>query len=162
MFADGSEGAALHATVAKRPYDLLISQKLPSAFTDTGLDQWLRERQVETVTIAGYMTQNCDESTARDAVHRGYGVEFLSDAPGTLQLENGAGSVDARTLHDAVLVVLQSRFAAVMTTDQWCRALETGPAAGAVRPDAAGPSGIHASTSAARGRKHAHRGRGRE
>ena len=65
------------------------------------------------------MTQNCDESTARDAVHRGLFVEFLSDATGTLALSNDVGAVSAQALHEAVLVTLQSRFAAVASTDKW-------------------------------------------
>ena len=89
------------------------------------MDEWLREREVDTVTIVGYMTQNCDESTARDAAHRGYRVEFLTDATGTLAFENEAGSVSAQTLHETVAVVLQSRFAAVATTDEWCLAVES-------------------------------------
>jgi nicotinamidase-related amidase len=69
------------------------------------------------------MTQNCDESTARDAAHRGLTVEFLSDATGTLAMANHAGSVSAEELHRTVLVVLQSRFAAVTTTQEWIKVL---------------------------------------
>jgi nicotinamidase-related amidase len=70
------------------------------------------------------MTQNCDESTARDAVHRGLAVEFLSDATGTLAMANSAGELTARQLHEAVLVVLQSRFAAVASTAEWIAAVQ--------------------------------------
>jgi len=69
--------------------------------------------------IVGYMTQNCGESTARDAVHRGLFVEFISDATGTLALSIDAGAVSAQAFHEAVLVTLQSRFAAVASTDEW-------------------------------------------
>ena len=126
IFAAGSSGAELHRSVATRRRDLLLSKTLPSCFSDTDLDQWLRENGVDTVTIAGYMTQNCDESTARDAAHRGYRVEFLSDATGTLSMSNEAGTIGARELHEAVAIVLQSRFAAVITTEQWCEAVASG------------------------------------
>jgi hypothetical protein len=33
----------------------------------------------------------CFDTTARQAVHRGFTVEFLSDATGTLPLDNAAG-----------------------------------------------------------------------
>jgi nicotinamidase-related amidase len=65
---------------------------LPSAFTGTDLADWLTARDIDTIAIAGYMTQNCDESTARDAVHRGLAVEFLSDATGTLAMANCCGT----------------------------------------------------------------------
>jgi nicotinamidase-related amidase len=88
------------------------------------------------------MTQNCDESTARDAAHRGLKVEFLSDATGTLAMSNRAGSLGAEELHTAVLVVLQSRFAAVLSTDEWIEAVQHG--APVPKPD------IFASTQAGR------------
>jgi hypothetical protein len=53
-------------------------------------------------------------------------VEFLADATGTLALSNRAGSVSAEDLHRAVLVVLQSRFAAVGTTQEWINAIRGG------------------------------------
>lgn len=123
LFAHDSYGAALHHSVAARRRDLLISKTLPSCFAGTDLDQWLRQNDIDTVAIAGYMTQNCDESTARDAAHRGYHVEFLSDATGTLMIGNELGTITARDLHEAVAIVLQSRFAAVVTTQQWCDAV---------------------------------------
>ena len=126
IFARGSSGFALHEVVASRSYDHLVEKTLPSAFVGTDLADWLRNRAIETVAIAGYMTQNCDESTARDALHRGLAVEFLSDATGTVALANQAGSISAEELHRAVLVVLQSRFAAVATTQEWVDAVRNG------------------------------------
>lgn len=126
IFAAGSHGARLHPGVAARRHDLLVTKTLPSAFTDTVLDEWLRAHGVDTIAIVGYMTQNCDESTARDAAHRGYAVEFLSDATDTLALANDAGTITAKALHEAVLVILQSRFAAVATTAEWVAAVTAG------------------------------------
>jgi nicotinamidase-related amidase len=143
IFAAGSHGAELHRTVATKRRDLLLSKTLPSCFADTDLDQWLRENGIDTVAIAGYMTQNCDESTARDAAHRGYRVEFLSDATGTLSMSNEAGTIGARELHEAVTIVLQSRFPAVITTEQWCEAVATGVSLTG--------SNVFASTAVARG-----------
>ena len=41
------------------------------------------------------MTQMCCDTTARQAYHLGFGVEFLSDATGTLAISNAAGAVTA-------------------------------------------------------------------
>jgi nicotinamidase-related amidase len=79
----------------------------------------LQERSVSTVTIAGYMTQMCCDTTARQAFHRNYAVNFLADATGTLSLSNHAGSICAADLHHAILITQQQRFARVMTTDEW-------------------------------------------
>jgi len=65
----------------------------------------------------------CCDTTARQAFHRGYKVEFLSDATGTLNLTNDAGTVSAEDLHRAILTVQQSMFSKVMTTAEWISAL---------------------------------------
>jgi len=75
------------------------------------------------VTIAGYMTQMCCDTTARQAFHRGYKVIFLSDATGTLSVTNSAGSVRDSDLHRAVLVTQQMKFSRVMTTMDWILSL---------------------------------------
>ncbi len=142
IFARGSHGFDLHPVVSSRSHDHLIEKTLPSCFAGTDLAEWLTERDIDTVVITGYMTQNCDESTARDAAHRGLSVEFLSDATGTLAMSNHAGSLGAEHLHTAVLMVLQSRFASVISTHRWIDAVKHGSAV--PKPD------IFASTQAGR------------
>jgi nicotinamidase-related amidase len=61
----------------------------------------------------------CCDTTARQAFHRNYAVNFLSDATGTLLISNHAGSIGAADLHLAILVTQQQRFARVLTTDEW-------------------------------------------
>ncbi len=126
IFAHGSDGWQLHESIASRPGVITMSKTLPSAFARTDLAHTLESLGVDTIAITGYMTQNCDESTARDAAHRGYAVEFLRDATGAPHLANSAGTVEARTLHETVLTVLESRFAAVVTTRRWIQALDSG------------------------------------
>jgi hypothetical protein len=47
------------------------------------------------------------------------GVEFLSDATGTLDFDNEAGRIAAEELHRGVLVTQQSAFARVISTEEW-------------------------------------------
>lgn len=126
IFAADSEGYALCDVVAERHFDVRLDKELPSSFTDTGLDAWLRARDVDTIVVVGFMTQLCVESTIRDAVHRGYDVEFLDDAAGTLDLANQAGSRSAHDIHETVKVVLQSEFAAVTSTGAWIGDIDAG------------------------------------
>jgi nicotinamidase-related amidase len=122
-FRRGTYGWELHEAVRQRPADVLIEKTLPGSFTGTPLGDWLQERAVSTIAIAGYMTHMCCDTTARQAFHRGFSVRFLSDATGTLALANSAGSISAQDLHAATLVTQQQRFARVMTTDEWIRRL---------------------------------------
>lgn len=123
VFRKGSYEWELHPEIAKRHRDILIEKNLPDSFTGTVLEKWLEDNNADTVTIIGYMTQNCCDTTARRAFHLRYGVEFLSDATGTLSITNAAGSVTAEELHRAILVT-QVRFCKVIRTDEWIGGLK--------------------------------------
>jgi nicotinamidase-related amidase len=121
VFDVGSATWQLDPVVAERDHLAVttLHKTFPSAFTGTGLEERLRELGVDTVTVSGYLTQNCVQSTVIHAAHLGFAAELLSDASGAISLANEAGTVDARTVHESVCTVLQSNFAAVMTTDRW-------------------------------------------
>lgn len=118
-FRKDSPGWELHPAIKALPHDVVIHKNLPGSFTKTILAEWLGARKIEKVTICGYMTQMCCDTTARQAFHRGYKVDFLSDAAGTLDQNNAAGSVSAETLHNTVLVVQHSMFSRVLKTADW-------------------------------------------
>jgi nicotinamidase-related amidase len=128
VFAVGSTGWAIHPEVEalQRPSWKQISKHDSSAFAGTDLASWLAEQGVDTVTIVGYMTNNCDLATAASAEEHGYAAEVLSDATGAIHLANEAGKVTAEQLHDVLMVLLQSNFAAVATTDAWAAAVGSG------------------------------------
>ncbi len=55
-----------------------------------------------------------------------FSVEFLSDAVGSIPYANCAGYASAEEIHRVVSVVLESRFAAVLTVAEWIDRLKTG------------------------------------
>lgn len=112
----------LHPEIEKRHRDVLIEKSWPDSFTETALEQWLKENGIDTLTVCGYMTHMCCDTTARRAYHLGYNVEFLSDATGTLALSTASARVSDEELHRAILAI-QNRFSRVMTTDQWVDSL---------------------------------------
>lgn len=128
LFAVDSDGWQLHPAVASRPRDHYVRKTLPSAYPETGLAEWLREHGIDTLTVAGFMTHNCDASTINHALHNGTAVEFLHDASGAVSYRNQAGFASAEDIHRVFSVVLQSRFAAVMSTREWVRSVKTGAA----------------------------------
>jgi nicotinamidase-related amidase len=128
VFAKSSPGWELHPVVGTRPRSHYIEKVLPSAFVGTDLADWLAQHNCDTLVVIGYMTHNCDDSTIKHALHIGLAVEFLADAAGSLSYENRAGQASAEEIHRAFTVVMQSRFAAVATTDEWIAALQTGEA----------------------------------
>jgi nicotinamidase-related amidase len=128
IFAAGSSGWQLHPVVVDRCRSHFISKTLPSAFVDTDLKEWLQDRDIDTVTIAGYLTHNCNDATTKHAFDAGLCVEFLMDASGSIAYQNRAGRASAEEIHRVFCVVEQSRFAAVMRTEEWIATLKGSPA----------------------------------
>ncbi len=123
IFRRGSDAWQLHSEVENRPRDILIDKQLPGTFTGTNLDEWLKANEVKAVSIAGYMTHMCCDTTARQAMHRGYKVEFLSDATGTLDVQNEAGSATAQELQNSILVAQQMFISEVLGSEAWIERL---------------------------------------
>jgi len=123
-FNKGTPGWEFPPEISERPHDIVMEKILPGSFTGTPLETWLREREIDTITIAGYMTQMCCDTTARQALHLGFTVEFLSDATGTHDVSNVAGCITAEDLHHATLVVQAMRFSTVMAVDDWVEAIQ--------------------------------------
>jgi nicotinamidase-related amidase len=103
-----------------------IFKKLPSAFAGTDLDEWLKRHGIDTLTVAGYMSHNCDDTTIKHAFDAGLAVEFLNDACGSVSYANSAGSASAEKIHRVFSVVHQSRFAAVLRTAAWIECVAAG------------------------------------
>ena len=74
------------------------------------------------------MSNNCELATAAAAEPLGFAVEVLSDASGAVHLANEAGQVGAQQLHETLMVLLNSNFAAVASTDDWAHAVKSGTA----------------------------------
>ncbi|MEE2055638.1 cysteine hydrolase family protein, partial [Nocardiopsis tropica] len=118
----------LHPAVEERRSDAwkpLVKQH-GSVFAGTDLEDWLRGRGIDTVTLVGYMTNNCILASSVEAEARGLRAEVLSDATGAVDIANAAGSVHAKTVHETLMTMLNSNFAAVATTDEWVRAVASG------------------------------------
>lgn len=122
-FQKGSKEWEIHDEISNRGYDCLIEKNLPGSFTGTNLEEILKKNEIDTVVICGYMTQMCCDTTSRQAFHLGYSVEFLSDATGTLNISNNAGTVTAEELHRSILVTQAMRFSKVISTSEWIQTL---------------------------------------
>lgn len=84
-----SAGRALHADspntaiderVAPQDGDIIVRKTRVGAFSTTDLDQQLRQRNLDTLILAGISTSGVVLSTVRDAADRDYRVCVLADA----------------------------------------------------------------------------------
>jgi nicotinamidase-related amidase len=124
-FKKGSKEWEIHDQISNRGYNYLIEKHLPGSFTGTNLEEVLEKNEIDTVVICGYMTQMCCDTTSRQAFHLGYTVEFLSDATGTLDISNYAGTVTAEELHRSILITQAMWFSKVMTSSEWIQTIES-------------------------------------
>jgi nicotinamidase-related amidase len=78
----GSEGYKLWPTLQVEPEDLHVVKLRYSAFIQgsSNLEQLLRERNIDTIMIAGTATNVCCESTARDGMMLNFHCVMLADA----------------------------------------------------------------------------------
>ena len=128
IFAKGSDGWQLHPQVAAFAADHRINKVMGSVFAGTDLRAWLDSHGIDTLTVIGYMTHNCDAATIYHAAHDGLQVEFLQDATGTLSYANAAGAASAEEIHRVYSTVFHSNFAAVASTQAWLDAVSAGKA----------------------------------
>lgn len=124
IFRKGSKEWEIPEGLLSKNHSHIIEKNLPSSFKNTNLEKVLRDMEVDTVTIVGYMTQMCCDTTAREAMHMGYSVEFLSDATGTIPISNSTGTISAENLHKTILIIQASRFSKVLTLDEWITSFE--------------------------------------
>jgi nicotinamidase-related amidase len=117
LFRPGSAAVAPWPQLRPLQRHLVVEKRLPSAFAGTALDEALRRAGIDLLVLAGLMTHMCVDSTARDAVHRGYLVVVACDACATRDLPGTGGAViPARVVHEATLAALADRFADVVET----------------------------------------------
>ena len=107
--APGTRGYELWADLDVKPDDLKIQKTRFSAFIQgaSNLEAVLRARFIDTVIIAGTVTNVCCESTARDAMMRNFKTIMVTDA--------NAAETDA--LHNASLIAFYLKFGDIMPTD---------------------------------------------
>lgn len=108
LWPRGSFEHEIVSVLAPADDELVIDKNASSPFNGTGIDQMLRNMNLETLVIAGMATDMCVETTARDAADRGYNVIVVHDAAATFFAEH----------HDAALSALARVYTQVWSTDE--------------------------------------------
>jgi nicotinamidase-related amidase len=78
-FAPGSAGTEVHAAVAPRLDEVVVTKHRVSAFAGTDLDMVLRANGVETLVLTGISTSGVVLSTVRHAADADYRLVVVSD-----------------------------------------------------------------------------------
>lgn len=128
VFAEGSPGAELLPDIAAFPHSLLVKKVYASALWKTTLKDWLSAEGINTLTVCGYMTHNCLNATIQQVWYEDSKLELLEDACGSIPYLNSAGAATAEEIHRAFCVVMDTLWAATVSTHTWIAHIAKGGA----------------------------------
>ncbi len=106
--------------LAPEPGDIIVYKHRFSAFFETELDNILKRLNAEYLIFTGCTTSVCVESTIRDAMFRNYMCVLLEDCTAE-PIGNGL----SRSNHEASVLVLQTLFAWISSSEKLIQALES-------------------------------------
>ena len=93
----GSEGSRFLDECRPNPGEIVMTKTVSGAFSGTVLDRVLNHMGVRVLYIAGFMTDECVDLTARTALDLGYFTTLVSDATTTYFEDNYRHVVDKFT-----------------------------------------------------------------
>lgn len=118
-FVKGEWGSQIVDEMAPSEDDIVVEGKRGlDTFASTNLDFILRSKGVETVALAGFLTNCCVESTMRSAYERGFEVVTLTDCVAATSQEE----------HENAIRYDYPMFSKPMTGDEFAAGLQGGTA----------------------------------
>jgi len=95
LFTAGTWNAEICASMRPEQQDVVIvGKKGLDAFPGTDLEAQLKSYGIETIALAGFLTNCCVESTMRTALEKGFNVVTLTDCTATTSEEGQKAAVE--------------------------------------------------------------------
>ncbi|PID30922.1 hypothetical protein CR973_00655 [Candidatus Saccharibacteria bacterium] len=124
VFVEGTPGVDIIEDLAPTSQDCVVRKTRYSAFEATELNALLRGNGIDTVVIAGMMTQYCSVTTARHAHDLDYKVIFVSDGNAGPDLPDlGFGELKHEDAMRTVCTMLAGGVADVATSEEVCQSI---------------------------------------
>jgi nicotinamidase-related amidase len=125
-YRDGEPGVEFKDVAMPAPGETILTKHNASAFVGTKLETLLRGRSIADIVIAGVITNNSVEATARMAGDLGFRTTVVSDATFTFGRRDYSGRYrGADEVHAMSLANLDGEYAAIRTTEEILRNAET-------------------------------------
>ncbi|MGR3885702.1 cysteine hydrolase family protein [Pseudomonas sp. 1152_12] len=119
VFWPGQPGCEFQQALAPLKHEHVVEKNVPDAFAATGLERWLHMRSIKQLVIAGVITNNSVESTARSGGNLGFDVIVAGDACYTFDQTDLSGQLwPAEHVHALSLSNLAMDYARVVDTAQ--------------------------------------------
>lgn len=102
--------------------EAVFEKTVNSAFIGTQLEDYLRNRKISQLVMAGLTLPHCVSTTTRMAANLGFEVILLSDATASFALPDLSGKlIEPELLQQIHLATLQDEFAEIMSTDDYLK-----------------------------------------
>ena len=125
VFWPGQAGVEFQEKLQPLAAEHVMEKNIPCAFTNSGLERWLRIREITALVIVGVSTNNSVEATARTAGNLGFRTMVVSDATFAFDREDYQGRPrSADEVHAMSLANLDGEYAQIVTTEQAEKRLE--------------------------------------
>lgn len=105
---DFSPGGEIHQLVKPLDNEKVFTKKEVNAFLNTGLNEYLKQNNIQYVTLCGMQTHMCLEAATRAAHDFGYICTVVENACATRDLKFGEITVKAKDVHYSTLATLKS------------------------------------------------------
>ena len=116
-YRPGQAGHQFKPEAMPRPGEPVVAKRTNSAFIGTDLELRVRQAGVETLIVAGVITNNSVEATVRMAGNLGFATFVVEDACFTFGRKDWAGTWrTAAEVHAMSLANLAGEYATVVTT----------------------------------------------
>jgi nicotinamidase-related amidase len=110
-------GADFFPLVEPLPGEKVIMKKEVNAFLHTGLDDFLRDKNIRKLVLCGMQTHMCLEAATRAGHDLGYQCTVAHDACATRNLTFGETTIKAADVHYSTLATLKS-YATIVSTKE--------------------------------------------
>lgn len=123
-FWPGQPGVEFQTSLTPLRSEHVVEKNVPDAFINTGLERWLRVRDIKRLVVVGVSTNSSVEATARTAGNLGFETQVVSDATFAFAKVDYSGtSRSADDVHAMSLANLSGEYASIVSTDQLLAAL---------------------------------------
>ena len=122
LFWPGQPNNEFQPELAPLASEHVVEKNVGDAFTHSGLERWLRVRDIRALVITGTSTNNSVESTARSAGNLGFAARVVHDATFAFDKKDFAGTPrSAAEVHAMSLANLDGEYAEITGTDDALR-----------------------------------------
>lgn len=114
FFAPNTFGCEIYDKIKPKNGERVFVKHVPSSFCQTGLADYLKEKNITKLTICGMMTHMCVDTSVRAAQDYGIQMDVVANACATKDLEYNGEILPAPVVQKVFMASLKGMFANVI------------------------------------------------